>query len=382
MRHIYDAAHKSQVEMQDSAVRRARSHGILPTREKLCANPSLTPAVRVGYQACFTSLLGILLLHLSCANARPACRAADLSCNASAAILFLPQATQDWLVMVGNGGAVYYSSDLGRTWSAGASGIADNLVGVVYAGKNRWVAVGTNDRMMYSDDGGASWKPASAGSSGVNHQALAAGNGTLLAAGTVANVFLSLDRGLTWSSIASPIAAVKNNADFACGQFIFASNAQVAYTSDGANAALSGAMPNFPTGKAACKGTRIIMATGAAPFAYYSDDMGPTWTAGGAGIGTIRRAVRLLGTQLFAFGDDTLVYTSNDGTSWAAGASAPAGSIKDAVAMDSQRMVVTGGAGTATVFYTENGGQSWISVTGFPAVPFTSIAFGRLTIGP
>ncbi len=350
--------------------------------KNICRHGYLQMSCRVNHNVgCKVLLIGLWLLSSSC-KAREQCRLADPSCNLSTSILFLPRATQDWLIMVGNTGVVYYSADLGKTWSAGVSGISDNLVGVAYAGNNRWVAVGTSDRMLYSDDGGATWKPAAAGSSGVNHQALALGNGTLLAVGTVASVYTSQDGGVNWSSTVSPIAAVKNNADFACGRFIYASNAQVAYSADGANGTLSGALPGFPTGKAACTGSRIVMATGAAPFAHYSDDLGFNWAAGGAGIGTIRRAIRLLGTQLLAFGDDTFVYTSTNAGAWSAATSAPAGSIKDAVAVDNQRMIVTGGGGTATVFYTENGAQTWTSVGGFPAVPFTAIAYGKLFVGP
>ena len=324
------------------------------------------------------AIAGICLALTSCSSP-DSCRQADPSCSLPGLFPFITMLSQDWLVTVGTAGTVYYSSDRGRTWTAGNTGSALDLSGVVYTGNGRFVATGTSDRMIYSDDGGRSWRAAQTPSTGsVNHQALAFGNNTLLSATGIANIFVSTDKGVNWVSTTNPIAAVKNNADFVCGRFIFASNAQVAYSVDAISSTLSGSMPNFPTGKAACKNSRIIMATGAAPFAYYSDDFGVNWTAGGAGMGTIRRAIRLLGTQLFAFGDDTNVHVSSDGTSWSAGTAAPAGNIKDAVALDTLRMVVVGGSGAATLFYTENGGSSWTQVTGLPAVNLTSVALGRM----
>lgn len=62
------------------------------------------------------------------------------------------------LVAVGNGGRVVASTDLGKTWRDGASGVTNNLYGIAYA-KPRFIAVGSAI-ILASADGGSTWSAA------------------------------------------------------------------------------------------------------------------------------------------------------------------------------------------------------------------------------
>ena len=326
----------------------------------------------------------VLWTGVQCSAFKVDCDALDGECQPVVGALLYNTALfvspVDWLVTVGTAGNTFYSADAGKTWTSGTSGTVNDLTGLAFVGNGRWVATGASDTMIYSDNGGKTWASAATRSTGgVNHLSLAFGNNVLLAVGTVANVFTSTDRGLNWTSVATPIGPVKNNADFLCGRFIFASNAQVAFTTDGTGAVISTTQPNFPTGKGACTSTnRMLIATGASPFGYYSDDQAVNWVATVVGIGAIRRVIRGLGAKFLAFGDDLLVYSSSDAANWSAGTAIPGGNVKDAVALDAQRLVAVGGGAGATIIRTEDGGGAWTQISGLPAITFSAVAYGRI----
>ncbi|MBX7057891.1 MAG: hypothetical protein K1X75_07475 [Leptospirales bacterium] len=323
-----------------------------------------------------------LFFTLSCEAGRFECQASDPQCNPLAGYLLYSSALLqvDWLVVVGDSGTVLYSSDLGASWSAGVSGTTANLRGVRYAGGNRWVAVGDADTMLYSDNGGMSWTPAAQPSTGsCNHQMLAYGNGILLSVGTVGNIFRSLDGGVNWVSTTTPIAPVKNQADYLCGVFVHASNASIAFSADGTGSVSAATNPTFPAGRGACAGTRMVIGSGAAPFNHYSMDGGNNWIAGGAGISAIRRMVRLVGSTLVALGDDLTSQTSSDATAWNAAGALPVGFLKDAATLDATHLIAVGGTGaTPSMVRTDNTASSWTQVSGLPAVILNGIAYGRI----
>lgn len=331
--------------------------------------------------------LALLAGALSCNAYEVPCDTLDGQCRPLSALALYGDASLlsnvirvDWLVAVGDGGTIIYSADRGKSWQAGNSGTVTDLRGVGFVGGSRWVAVGLTDTMLVSDNGGKTWTPATTPSTGaVNHQSLATGGGTALAVGTVTNIFRSTDGGLTWTSTANPIAAVKNMADYLCGKFVFASNGSVAHTADGTGAVTSTPLPTFPTGKGACVGSRLVISTGAIPYNAFSDDAGASWSGGGAGITSIRRVVRLVGSTLIALGDDTTTQTSANATTWSAGSGLPAGNVKDGAVIDAQGMAVVGGTGVIpTVLYTENAGSSWLSASGAPATTFYGVAYGSI----
>ncbi len=287
----------------------------------------------------------------------------------------------DWLVAVGNAGAVIYSSDRGASWQVGASGTTQALTGVAFVGNGRFVAVGASDTMIYSDDGGKTWTSATTKSTGgVNHQTMAFGNGRVVAVGTVTAIWTSADRGVNWSAGSTTIAAVKNMADFVCNRFLMSSNAETAHSSDGITFTLSTTYPAFPAGKGGCLGSRLVIASAGGLFSYYSDDAGVNWNAPAGGPGTGRRALRTIGSKLIAFGDDVNTYQTSDGSTWSAGAALSNGNIKDAAVLDANRMVAVGGpVGTAIIQLTADAGGSWTQVTGgLPTEALNSVAFGQI----
>lgn len=85
------------------------------------------------------------------------------------------------LVAVGNGGRVVVSTDLGKTWQNGSSGITYDLNGVVYSSP-RFIAAGGRT-IILSSDGGMTWS-ASTHPSILNHHDVAAdGKGRVLVCG-------------------------------------------------------------------------------------------------------------------------------------------------------------------------------------------------------
>ena len=79
-------------------------------------------------------------------------------------ILFGVTADRTRFVVVGEGGAAFYSTDGGENWEAGFSGTGETLNDVATDGSGIWVAVGTNGTIVYSTNGGENWN---AGISGI-----------------------------------------------------------------------------------------------------------------------------------------------------------------------------------------------------------------------
>ena len=66
-------------------------------------------------------------------------------------------------VAVARLGKAYYSLNSGTTWSAGATGISDDVRAVASNSIGVLIAVRNNDRVLRSTDGGATWTPGSTG---------------------------------------------------------------------------------------------------------------------------------------------------------------------------------------------------------------------------
>ncbi len=189
-----------------------------------------------------------LILLLACATAAPANE------RTSPRMLLLDgaKAGPNRVVVVGERGAIFLSSDNGETWNAVPSGTSETLTGVAFSDDNHGWAVGHGGIVLATRDGGLSWRRElkdesvqtsfldvvtldehtvvivgafgairATPDSGISwttpdvpdnephlNRILVDPKGALWAVGEAGTVLTSKDRGVTWSSLASPEPAV------------------------------------------------------------------------------------------------------------------------------------------------------------------------------
>jgi len=67
------------------------------------------------------------------------------------------EANDNSLMIVGDDGVIYYSSDNGLNWEEKSSGTNENLLSVKYNNGSSWIAVGSNGTVLRTDDNGNTW---------------------------------------------------------------------------------------------------------------------------------------------------------------------------------------------------------------------------------
>ena len=102
-------------------------------------------------------------------------------------------------MIVGHNGEALVSTDGGRTWSAGATGVEINLDCVVYAG-GRFIATGEGEALASSD--GITWSPLALPTTRSIRSIVVNGK-TLVAVGDGEVVLRSVDGGHRWRSVAT-----------------------------------------------------------------------------------------------------------------------------------------------------------------------------------
>ncbi len=105
-------------------------------------------------------------------------------------------------VIVGEGGAIFVSSDHGKTWAAKTSGTVEDLKAVCY-GNGRFVAVGNSGTVLTSTDGDR-WSAVNSGTS-QNLNGVACGEERFVAVGRGGTVIVSKD-GQNWRAADRPPA--------------------------------------------------------------------------------------------------------------------------------------------------------------------------------
>ncbi len=109
-------------------------------------------------------------------------------------------------IAVGGGGVIRYTTDYGKTWSAGNSGTTVTLYDVSYAGANIAAAVGSEGKAFKTVDDGATWMAVPSGTTsnlydvamGTIQYGLAVGaNGTTLKTTTWGNSWTAVASGVT-----------------------------------------------------------------------------------------------------------------------------------------------------------------------------------------
>ncbi|NBQ56196.1 MAG: DUF5011 domain-containing protein, partial [Verrucomicrobia bacterium] len=102
------------------------------------------------------------------------------------------------LVVVGSGGKIYRSTDLGQSWTTPASGTTQRLRSVAY-GNGRFVAVGEGGVLLTSTDDGATWVSQASGTT--NYLTLVTfGNGVFVVSNDSGMGLMSSYDGIAWTS--------------------------------------------------------------------------------------------------------------------------------------------------------------------------------------
>ncbi len=185
----------------------------------------------------------------------------------------------------GAGGTILLSSDA-ATWTAQASGTANDLYALANNGSSLYVAVGAGGTILYSS-GGSTWVTASSPTSNALY-GVTFGGGEFVAIGAKGTVLTSID-GINWT-----LQAVTSNPQLD----------------------LKGVAYNTTTSTVAAVGTAGTLVT--------SVDGGATWIAQAPiATGNTLNAVAF-GKQLVAVGDSGAIFTSLDGLTWLPQTATPA----------------------------------------------------------
>jgi len=101
---------------------------------------------------------------------------------------------------VGNGGQIYATSDMGRTWQPRKSGVTENLTDIQMNGQEGWIA-GYTGTMLHTTDGGQTWTPQNTGTK-LSLEALSfLDNQHGWAVGWSGTVIHTTDGGKTWNAV-------------------------------------------------------------------------------------------------------------------------------------------------------------------------------------
>ena len=168
-------------------------------------------------------------------------------------------------VIVGYGGAIFVSSDHGKTWSAKTSGTDKNLWAVCY-GNGRFVAVGDAGTVIYSGGDGGVWQAAASGTT-ERLYGVACGGQRFVAVGDNGTAIVSQD-GQSWQTAQDPPTGpnylLLRDVGYGPGGFVaVADGGYVYYSSDGD----SWHQADSPTGKAL-----YAVAFGAGRYVVAGDD--------------------------------------------------------------------------------------------------------------
>lgn len=216
-------------------------------------------------------------------------------------------------VAVGDGGASYYSTDKGVTWTAGGnvSGGAD-MMNVAYGG-GKFVAVGYSNNAYYSTDGGASW--AASGSIGGTTGVVQYLGGRWFAYGWTGFLRTSAD-GISWSAptgITGELSYIAYD-----GSRFVAVGVDGAFWSTNGTSWTAGAGAGTQLAGLAQGNGRFVTTKGATGVPWYSTDGGATWTAGTGTSGVMSDVIYGGGRFVVVNDGAGSIYHSTDGVTWAA----------------------------------------------------------------
>lgn len=251
----------------------------------------------------------------------------------------------NYIVAVGDGGAIVRSTDGGLTWTAVTSGTAQDLVSVVLSGSH-FYAGGAGGEFLASFDAGATWvvrtSPATA-ALGV----FSRGTNVCFAATSTGAIRLTINAGSTWSTV---------------------------HAGSGFALRAGDALQQNSLGMVVGDGGTILTCT-----------QGNDWTAEDSGTTANLRGMRGPEALCVAVGDGgTILYSPPGGHDWTTVSSGTTADLYD-VANSSTVVYAVGDAGTA--LKSTDAGQSWCRLdTGttanlrgvtLPGVGYNAIAVGE-----
>ena len=126
--------------------------------------------------------------------------------------------------VVGNGGAIQYTTDGGTTWSSQTSGTTQILLGVSAVDANTAWVVGGSGTIRYTTDAGTTWSTQTSGTGNILQEVSAVDANTAWAVGQTGTILYTTDAGTTWTSQTSGttnglfgVSAVDANTAWAVG---------------------------------------------------------------------------------------------------------------------------------------------------------------------
>ncbi|MGH2651931.1 MAG: YCF48-related protein, partial [Actinomycetota bacterium] len=265
---------------------------------------------------------------------------------------------------VGEGGAVFATSDGGGTWVRQKAVTGENLQGIDFVDASYGWAVGNGNTVLSTSTGGRTWKVLSTGLPAAVFQSVefvdrdrgwAVGSAPLETGCCAPVVISTTDGGATWSPQAAPAPSGLTGVSFldhdrgaAVGFFGAAFR-----TEDGGGTWVpmpvsTGASDSFSDVEFTDPQNGIVTAGSGAIFA--TQDGGLTWTPV-ADFGGPVRALAVSGRAAIAVGSDGLLAMSSDaGSTWAAAASDTGEELRGVSAPSARRAVAVGTRGFATAF--------------------------------
>jgi photosystem II stability/assembly factor-like uncharacterized protein len=235
----------------------------------------------------------LVLLTLACATTASAARLQDN---------FFAVTTQgpDRAWLVGNFGAVFASTDGGRTWRPENAGTKTPLFGVDFADETHGWIVGQGGLILHTTDGGATWAPQTSPVPGGKHffEIEARDRNTAWAVGDWGAIAMTTDGGATWRDRSLGILTVERRDDEARGLAVITDDV-ILYDVEFADALHGAIAGEFGT-------------------VFFTRDGGATWWRSATGTDKTLFGIALAGSrEAWAVGiDGIILHTTDAGDSW------------------------------------------------------------------
>jgi len=246
---------------------------------------------------------------------------------------------------VGNSGKIMTSAN-GITWTSKASGITNDLYGIVYEeAVNRFAAVGAGGVILTSSDG-ITWETQTSGIT-TGLRGIAYGAGTFAAVG-IGGVVLTSPDGITWNIQSSGITynlygIVYGDAD---NTFAAVGESGVILTSPNGTNWTTQSSGTSKTLRGITYGGDAFLAVGASG-AILTSPNGLTWNSRTSSITTNFKSAAYGNNTFVIIGNDGKIVTSNDRIVWTNRSSGVRNDLRGIVFNDSKFVAV----GTQTIIY-------------------------------
>ena len=228
-----------------------------------------------------------------------------------------PLLTVDSVIFAGTINAgIYYSADLGASWHASNTDMADVRINAL-ASDGTMLLAGTSTGVYKSLDMGHSWVAANTGMTTMQINAIAISGSKIYAATNANGLFVSLNVGSTWLYTSLPISTVYSVAVSGSNIFVGAQNRIYKSTNNGTTWSLTNiGTVGSQVNALVVDGTTIFAGVGVGGV-FKSTDNGTTWTAINNGLtSTSVNSLIIINQNLYASAFNGVFVSSNYGQSW------------------------------------------------------------------